>query len=76
MRRGNVVNSRDEDGEVGRGDDRVADELDKVGDDDAGHAGRVSRALLEGTHEERDHDGEDRGGNFRDEGRRGERLDG
>jgi len=71
-----VGDSRDEDSEVGSSDVGVSNELDQVGDDDTGHSSGVGGSLLEGSDEERNHDGEDGSSNLRDEGGGGESLDG
>jgi hypothetical protein len=72
----NVSDTGNENTKVGSSDSRVSDELDQVGDDDAGHSGRVGGSLLEGSDEEGDHDGEDGSVDLGDKGGGREGLDG
>jgi hypothetical protein len=73
--RGNVLDTRDEGGEVSRRDVGVTDELDQVSNDDTGHSGGLGRSFLERTGEEGYHDGQGRSVDFGHKGGVGQGLD-
>lgn len=73
---GDLLDTAKERTEVSGGDGRIADELDKVTDNDTGHSLSVGGTLLEGTGQKRNHDGKGGAVDFGDEGGGGKTLDG